>query len=182
MLILLPALWLIAILTVSCGAEEQPPLEGEMTLAITSPAFLEGDKIPDKHTCQGQDVSPPLAWSEPPEGTRSFTLIMDDLDAPGGVFIHWVIFNIPSDSRGLPEAVPTQEQLPSGALQGENNFGRIGYGGPCPPSGNAHQYKFTLYALEEPLSLKAGTSKKQVLEAMQGHILAQGELMGIYQR
>ena len=107
---------------------------------------------------------------------------MDDPDAPGGVFTHWVIFNISSDSRELPEAVPTQAQLPSGALQGKNDFGRIGYGGPCPPSGRPHRYLFTLYALDQPLGLKAGASKKQVLDDMRGHILAQGQLTGTYQR
>jgi len=107
---------------------------------------------------------------------------MDDPDAPGGVFTHWVLFNIPSDNRQLPEAVPTQAQLPSGAIQGKNDFRRIGYGGPCPPPGRPHRYRFTLYALNQPVDLKAGVSKKQVLDAMQGHILAQGQLTGTYQR
>ena len=181
-LALLTALSLAAMLLASCGAEEQPPEEGKMTLEVTSTAFREGDKIPDKYTCQGQDISTPLSWSEPPEGTKSLALIMDDPDAPVGVFTHWVIFNIPSDSRGLPEAVPTQDQLPSGAFQGKNDFRKIGYGGPCPPPGSPHRYQFTLYALEQPLDLKAGASKKQVLEAMQGQILAWGQLTGTYQR
>ncbi len=172
----------LAMLLASCGAGEQPPEEGKMTLEITSTAFREGDRIPDKYTCQGQDISPPLAWTEPPEVTQSLALIVDDPDAPVGVFTHWVIFNIPSDSRGLPEAVPAQDQLPSGALQGKNGFGRTGYGGPCPPPGSPHRYQFTLYALEQPLDLKAGASKKQVLEAMQGRILAWGQLTGTYQR
>ena len=153
-----------------------------MVIPVSSPAFQEGDKIPAKYTCQGQDVSPPLAWSQPPGGTRSFALIMDDPDAPGGVFTHWVLFNIPSDSRELVESVPTQAQLASGALQGKNDFGRIGYGGPCPPPGRPHRYQFTLYALDQSLDLKAGASKKQVLEAMDGHILGQGRLTGTYQR
>lgn len=151
-------------------------------LSVSSQAFQEGDRIPAKYTCQGQDVSPPLTWGEPPVGTQSFALIMDDPDAPVGVFTHWVIFNIPSDSRQLAEAIPTQAQLSSGALQGKNDFGRIGYGGPCPPPGRPHRYQFTLYALDQPLDLKVGASKKQVLDAMQGHILAQGQLMGTYQR
>ncbi len=152
-----------------------------MVLSVSSTAFREGDRIPAKYTCQGQDVSPPLAWGEPPEGTHSLALIMDDLDAPGGTFTHWVIFNIPSNSRGLPEAVPTQAELPSSALQGKNDFGRIGYGGPCPPPGRPHRYRFTLCALDQPLDLKAGASSKQVLDAMRGHILAQGQLTGTYQ-
>ena len=153
-----------------------------MELSVSSLAFQQGDKIPTKYTCQGQDVSPPLAWSKLPAGTRSLVLIVDDPDAPGGVFTHWVLFNIPSDSRELPEAVPTQAELPSGALQGKNDFGRVGYGGPCPPPGRPHRYQFTIYALDQPLDLKAGVSKKQVLATMQGHILAQGQLTGTYQR
>ena len=153
-----------------------------MVLPVSSPAFQEGDRIPAKYTCQGQDVSPPLAWSQPPVGTQSFALIVDDPDAPGGAFTHWVLFNIPSDSCELPEAVPAQAQLPSGALQGKNDFGRIGYAGPCPPPGRPHRYQFTLYALDQPLDLEAGVSKKQLLSAMQGHIITQGQLTGTYQR
>lgn len=153
-----------------------------MVLEVSSPAFQDGDRIPAKYTCEGQDVSPLLAWSEPPVGTQSLALIVDDPDAPGGVFTHWVLFNIPSDSRELPEAVLARTQLPSGALQGESDFGKIGYGGPCPPPGRPHRYQFTFYALDQHLDLKAGVSKKQLLDAMQGHILAQGRLMGTYQR
>jgi len=158
------------------------PKEGEMTLSISSQAFQEGESIPARFTCEGDDVSPPLSWDEPPQGTRSFALIMDDPDAPVGVFTHWVILNIPPDSRKLPEALATQAELPGGARQGKNDFGRTGYGGPCPPPGRPHRYRFTLYALDQPLELKAGASKKQVLEAMSGHILAQGQLTGTYQR
>jgi len=121
-------------------------------------------------------------WREPAAGTQTFALILDDLDAPSGVFTHWILFNIPSNSRELPEAIPTQDQLASGALQGKNHFGKIGYGGPCPPLGRAHRYQFTLYALDSPLDLKAGASKKEVLDAMQRHILAQGQLTGTYRR
>jgi Raf kinase inhibitor-like YbhB/YbcL family protein len=162
--------------------EEEIPKEEEMMLSVSSPAFQEGERIPVKYTCKGEDVSPPLAWGEPPAGTQFFTLIVDDPDAPGGVFTHWVLFNIPSHSFELPEAIPTQAELPSGALQGRNDFGRIGYGGPCPPPGSPHRYQFILYAVEQPLDLKAGVSKKQVLSAMQGHILAEGQLVGTYQR
>jgi len=153
-----------------------------MVLSLSSTAFKGGEIIPVKYTCEGQDVSPPLMWSELPQGTQSLALIVDDPDAPVGVFTHWVLFNIPPDSGELPEAVPTQAQLPSGALQGKNDFGRVGYGGPCPPPGRPHRYCFTLYALDRVLDLKAGVSKKQVLDAMQGHILAQGQLIGTYQR
>jgi len=153
-----------------------------MALSISSSAFQEGERIPTKYTCEGQDISPTLMWGESPAGTRSFALIMDDPDAPGGVFTHWVLFNLPADTRELPEAVPAQSPLPSGALQGKSDFGKTGYGGPCPPPGSPHRYQFTLYALEKPLDLKSGASKKQVLEAMQGYILARSQLTGIYQR
>jgi len=178
---LLLILCLLAMM-IGCEPREQLPKEGEMALLVLSPAFQEGGKIPTKYTCQGQDVSLPLTWSDPPSGTGSFSLIVDDLDAPGGVFTHWILFNIPSDSRELPQAVPAQAQLPSGALQGMNDFGRLGYGGPCPPPGRPHRYRFTLYALDQPLDLKAGPSWKQVLASMKGHILAQGQLTGTYQR
>ena len=153
-----------------------------MVLPVFSPVFQEGDRIPTKYTCQGQDISPPLVWREPPAGTQTFALILDDPDAAGGVFTHWILFNIPGNSRELPEALPTQAQLASGALQGKNHFGKIGYGSPYPPPGRTHRYQFTLYALDSLLDLKAGTSKKEVLDAMQGHVLAQGQLTGTYKR
>jgi len=173
---------LVFVLLAGCKSEEQPLKEGEMALELSSSAFQEGGEIPTKYTCEGQDVSPAITWSEPLVGTQSFALIMDDPDAPVGVFTHWVLFNLPADSRGLPEAVPAQAQLPDGSLQGKNDFGKIGYGGPCPPPSRPHRYQFTLYALDQTLDLKAGASKKQVLDAMQGHILAQGRLTGTYQR
>ena len=153
-----------------------------MALSISSPVFQEGEGIPAKYSCEGQDISPPLAWGEPPAGTNSFALIVDDPDAPGRVFTHWVLFNLPADSRELPEAVPNQPQFSSGALQGKNDFDKTGYGGPCPPPGHPHRYQFTLYALDQLLDLKSGASKQQVLEAMQGHILGHGQLTGTYQR
>ena len=153
-----------------------------MALSLSSTAFKEGDQIPVKYTCDGQDISPPLVWGEPPPGTQAFVLIVEDLDAPGGVFTHWVLFNLPADSRQLPEGISAQQQLENGALQGKNDFGEIGYGSPCPPPGPAHRYRFTLYALDKPLDLKPGASKKQVLDAMKENILAQGELTGTYRR
>jgi Raf kinase inhibitor-like YbhB/YbcL family protein len=175
-------LCLIVTSLVGCESGEQLPGGGEMVLSVSSTAFQDGDRIPSKYTCQGQNISPPLAWGEIPIGVRSLVLIMDDPDAHGGVFTHWVIFNIPSDSHELLEAVSTQAELPSDALQGKNDFGRISYDGPCPPPGSPHRYQFTLYALDRPLDLEAGASKKQVLDAMHGHILTQGQLMGTYQR
>lgn len=153
-----------------------------MTLSLISTAFQEGERIPSKYTCQGQDISPQLDWNGIPEESKSLALIMDDPDAPSGIFTHWVIFNLPPDSHGLPEAVPLSSQLPSDTLQGRNDFGRTGYGGPCPPPGKPHHYRFTLYALDKNLDLGAGSSKNQVLNTAEGHILAQCQLTGIYQR
>ena len=153
-----------------------------MVLSVSSLAFREGESIPAKYTCQGQDVSPPLAWSEPPVGTQPFALIVDDPDAPGGTFTHWVLFNLPANTRELPEGVDVGGQLGSVALQGKNDFGRTGYRGPCPPPGAPHHYQFTLYALDQSLDLRPGASKKQVLQAMQGHVLARGQCTGTYQR
>lgn len=178
--ILLVVLCLTAVLP-GCESGEPPTEEIEMTLALSSTAFQEGDRIPDRYTCEGQDVSPPLSWGEPSVGTQSLALIADDLDT-SGMFTHWVIFNIPPASRELDEAISTQSQLPNGTLQGKNDFRNIGYGGPCPPSGKPHRYRFTLYALDCSLNLEAGASKKQVLDAVEGHILARGQLIGTYQR
>lgn len=153
-----------------------------MTLTLTSPSFKKGEGIPANYTCEGKNISPQLDWNGVPEETKSLALIMDDPDAPGGVFTHWVIFNLPPDSQGLLEAVPSTPQLPGGALQGRNDFSKIGYGGPCPPPGYPHRYRFTLYALDRHLNLGAGSSKNQLLNAIKGYILAQVQLTGTYQR
>jgi hypothetical protein len=153
-----------------------------MALSISSPAFGEGDKIPPEYTCEGQGISPQLDWDGIPEGAKSLALIVDDPDAPGGTFTHWVIFNIPPYSNGLSKALPLTPKLSDGSVQDSNDFGKIGYGGPCPPPGKPHRYLFSLYALGKQLDLGAGSSKYQVLDAIKGHILAQGQLTGIYQR
>ncbi|MDP2729595.1 MAG: YbhB/YbcL family Raf kinase inhibitor-like protein [Dehalococcoidales bacterium] len=177
----LPAAVCLAILT-ACAPPETAPALKEGKMKITSPAFQEGAAIPSRYSCDGEDISPALSWSGAPEGTRYFALVMDDPDAPGGIFTHWIIFNIPADSRGLAEAVATEPQLASGARQGRNDFGKLGYGGPCPPRGALHRYHFTLYALDQPLNLTAGVTRKQALDAMRGHTLAQTELIGTFQR
>ncbi|GMV49372.1 YbhB/YbcL family Raf kinase inhibitor-like protein [Nitrospirales bacterium NOB] len=153
-----------------------------MAFELTSSAFAEGEWIPKKHTCEGQDLSPPLRWNHPPTGTRSFALIADDPDAPAGTWVHWVMYNIPIDIRGLVEALPAQDILPNDAQQGLNDFKRVGYGGPCPPPGNPHRYYFRLYALDQELSLKPRAAKAQVLDAMKGHVLAEAQLMGRFTR
>jgi Raf kinase inhibitor-like YbhB/YbcL family protein len=165
-------------------AEEQvSPAGGDLSFTITSTAFADGTNIPVKYSCNGQNISPPLNWSGIPAGTASLALIMDDPDA---VYTHWVVFNLPPDEGGLPEAVPKDEELANGALQGKLGSGGIGYPtgyfGPCPPKGSAHHYRFTLYALDNTLDVSAGASKDQVLQAMEGHILGQTQLVGIYQR
>ena len=151
-------------------------------LTLTSSAFAAGANIPKKHTCDAEDVSPPLAWNEPPAGTQSFALIVDDPDAPVGTWVHWVLYDLPASARSLSENVPKQDQLADGSRQGRNDFRRIGYGGPCPPPGKPHRYFFKLYALNAKLGLNPGATKADVERAMQGHILAQGELMARYGR
>jgi Raf kinase inhibitor-like YbhB/YbcL family protein len=153
-----------------------------MTLEVSSTTFKEGAMIPKEYTGEGEDMSPPLNWGEPPSGTKSFVLICEDPDAPRGTWTHWVLFNLPPDMRELPEAVPTKETFASGAKQGTNDFKKTGYGGPMPPPGKPHHYYFKLFALDTALDLPAGTSRKDVLGAMKGHVLAEGHVMGLYQR
>ena len=153
----------------------------KMEIKVTSSAFEEGGLIPAKYTCDGADISPPLNWDAVPEATKSIVLISDDPDAPMGTWVHWVLFNLPADTRELAENIPPDETLPNGARQGVSDFGRIGYGGPCPPGGT-HRYFFKLYALDADLDLPAGAAKRQLLKAMEGHILAQGQLIGKYNR
>ncbi len=153
-----------------------------MAVRISSSAFEDGDPIPVRYTCDGEDVSPPLAWDGAPHGTLSLALICDDPDAPVGTWVHWVIFNIPADSRSLPEGVLLAESGPGGSVQGKNDFMRLGYGGPCPPRGSPHRYFFKLYALDRELALEVGATKRDLLEAMEGHILDEAQLVGTYQR
>jgi Raf kinase inhibitor-like YbhB/YbcL family protein len=152
-----------------------------MPFELTSTAFTQGEPIPVKYTCDGEDVSPPLEWGDPPHGTHSFALINDDPDAPVGTWDHWILYNLPDEARTLPEAVPSDAELPDGSRHGQNSWRRLGYGGPCPPSGT-HRYFFKLYALDTTLDLASGANKKQLLQAMEGHILGQAELIGVYTR
>ncbi len=152
-----------------------------MAFELTSTAFAAGEKIPRKYTCDGDDISPPLQWSDAPPNTQSFVLISDDPDAPVGTWVHWVLYNVPGTTTALPEAVPKQDELPDGSRHGRSSWGRSAYGGPCPPGGT-HRYFFKLYALDTLLDLAAGAGKERLLQAMQGHILAQTELMGLYSR
>ncbi len=152
-----------------------------MEIKIMSSAFEDGGLIPARYTCDGADISVPLQWDAVPEGTKSIAIISDDPDAPMGTWVHWVLFNLPAETRELSENVPADETLANGAKQGISDFGRIGYGGPCPPSGT-HRYFFRIYTLDVEIDLPAGAKKKQLLEAMEGHILGQGRLIGKYKR
>jgi hypothetical protein len=147
-----------------------------MSIQITSSAFTEGGKIPRLYTCDDQDVSPPLMWTGVPTNTVSLALIMDDPDAPSGTFVHWVLYNLPPNITSLEQAKN------GGGEDGKNDFGKIGYGGPCPPRGSNHRYFIKVYALDQAPELKAGATKAQVEKVMKGHILAQGQLIGRYGR
>ncbi len=154
-------------------------------MELHSDAFPHGGWIPRRHSGEGDDLSPPLRWSDVPQGTGAFTLVMDDPDAPAGLWIHWVLYNLPPEVRDLPEGVPPLKQLDNGALHGASwgvkNFSRRGYGGPLPPPGPAHHYRFRLTALQAPLSLSAGATAAELRAAMAGHSLAEAELIGRYQ-
>jgi hypothetical protein len=179
--------WLLLILAIlsACQGkqpERQVPRGTEGALALESSAFEMEGTIPERYTCEGEDVSPPLSWSEPPAGAQSLVLICDDPDAPIGTWDHWVVFNIPASVRSLPEGVAADEMIEGVGTHGTNSWGRLGYGGPCPPEGPAHRYYFKLYALDTTLDLEPGADKKEIEKAMTGHILAQGQLMARYGR
>ena len=157
----------------------QPTQSTAAVTRLTSSAFAEGQTIPRQYTCDAIDISPPLEWTGIPKSARSLAIIADDPDAPAGTWVHWVIYNLPADTMGIVENLPLTEEVKGGGFQGTNDFKKIGYGGPCPPSGT-HRYFFKLYALDNELALKAGATKAEVEKAMAGHILAQAQLMGTY--
>ena len=149
---------------------------------LTSTSFASGGSIPKKYTCDAEDNSPALSWNGAPPVTKSFVLIADDPDAPAGTWTHWMLFDLPSSTSSLSENVSKVDQPPSGGKQGRNDFGKTGYGGPCPPPGSPHHYHFALYALNAKLDLKPGASRAQVEQAMKGRVVAGGELVGTYGR
>jgi hypothetical protein len=151
----------------------------KMGIKVTSSAFAEGGMIPAKYTCEGSEISPPLQWEGVPEETKSIALISDDPDARKETWVHWVLFNLPAETIKLDEDIPLDKTLANGAIQGINDSGGIGYGSPCPPTGT-HRYYFKIYALDTKLDLASGITKIDLLKAMEGHILAQGQLMGKY--
>lgn len=158
-----------------------PSKQEAKTMKLASSAFEANNLIPAQYTCDGADISPPLIWEQVPKETQSLALIVDDPDAPEKTFVHWVVYDIPPTVRQLPEQISPIKSLPNGGVQGKNDFGKSGYGGPCPPSG-IHRYFFQLYALDKKLGLAAGASKNQVLAAIEGHVLAKAELIGRYKR
>jgi Raf kinase inhibitor-like YbhB/YbcL family protein len=178
----------IFLLLCGCGGKEEGAKEtakgSELApeFKLTSKNFTEGESIPREHTCDGADASPELSWENPPDGTRSFAIICEDPDAPGGTWIHWVIWAIPAKAAGMPEGVPPESVLSNGAKQGTTDFGTIGYGGPCPPAGKPHRYTFQIYALDNITGLEPGADERQLIKAMKGHVIAETRLMGTYGR
>lgn len=183
---------LIPVLFVSCtgkqsSAPNQPVtnakrgMDMKTAIKLTSPVFPEGGMIPKQYTCDGANISPPLAWSGVPESTKTLALVCDDPDAPGKTWVHWVLYDLPASSKELPEKVLPQQKLTSGGTQGTNDFRKTGYSGPCPPSGT-HRYFFRLYAVDTETQLKPDATKEELLEAIEGHIVGQGQLIGKYKR
>jgi Raf kinase inhibitor-like YbhB/YbcL family protein len=153
---------------------------GLQSMELTSPAFAHEETIPLAYTCQGDNTSPPLSWKGVPPGTKSLAITLEDPDAPGGLFIHWVVYQIPPESEGLPSNIPPTMSLANGALQGTNSFHKIGYGGPCPPSGARHRYFFTLYALDTIPDTPSFATYDQLQRSMEGHVIEKAELMGFF--
>ena len=160
-------------------AKQTPNQKSEITLV--SATFKEGQPIPRQYTCDGVNISPPLEWSGAPKTAKTIAIIADDPDAPAGTWVHWVFYNLPAENIGLVENVPATETLKAGGFQGKNDFGKIGYGGPCPPSGT-HRYFFKIYAVDTELPLKAGATKADLEKALEGHVVSKGQLMGTYSR
>jgi len=152
------------------------------SMEITSSAFRSNGNIPRANSCDGADLSPPLAWQNAPSGSATFALIVDDPDAPAGIWVHWLLYELPGSAKEIAAGIARSEILPSGAKQGINDFGRVGYGGPCPPPGTAHRYSFKLYALDTHVTLKARATKNQLLDAIQGHTIGAAEIVGHYRR
>lgn len=180
-ILLLLALLLAAPFLAGCRHNEAIAVASGAALTLSSTSLQDG-KVPREFTCDGGDESPALTWTAPPAGTKAFALTITDPDAPGGTFTHWILYNLPAAATSLPAGVPKGADLPDGSHQGRNDFGRTGYGGPCPPPGKPHRYVFTLYALDRTLDVPASSSRAQLESAMQVHTLAKGELTARYGR
>lgn len=180
----LTGLLLTGLLLTGCRSPEGSPFESLYVanpIALESAAFAAGTSIPSRYTCDGEELSPAVQWEAVPDNTQTLILVVDDPDAPGQAFVHWLVYNLPPATRELSEALPKEPDLALGGVQAKNDFGKHGYGGPCPPSGT-HRYVFRLFALDTTLNLQSDTSKQEIIEAMQGHVLASGELIGLYRR
>jgi Raf kinase inhibitor-like YbhB/YbcL family protein len=153
-----------------------------MAFDLTSPAFTSGSDVPKKHTCDGDDRSPPLSWTGAPAGTKALALVCEDPDAPRGIWVHWVLWSIPASATSLPEGVKAEPTRSDGSRHGKNDFGELGYNGPCPPPGAAHRYFWRLYALDVVPDLKPGATRQELLDAIKGHTLGTAELMARYRR
>jgi Raf kinase inhibitor-like YbhB/YbcL family protein len=175
-ILLLLALLLIAPFLAGCRDDELDLAAASGATLTLSSSSLQDGRVPKEFTCDGEDKSPLLDWTAAPSGTKTFALTVTDPDAPGGIFTHWVIYNLPANTAGLPEGVPKRGQLANGSRQGKTDFGKIGYGGPCPPAGKPRRYVFSLYAMDTSVDVPAGAPRSQVESAMQGHVLARGEL------
>jgi Raf kinase inhibitor-like YbhB/YbcL family protein len=173
---------LLASFITACNDEAQPTKGDPVKLHLTTTAFADGQPIPHRCAFDDDNFSPALQWSNVPPAAKSLALICDDPDAPMGTWVHWLVYDLPPTTTGLSEDVPKSPELPNGAKQGLNDFKRLGYGGPAPPPGKPHRYFFKLSALDVKLHLKPGLTKKELLKAMEGHVLAEGQLMGTYQR
>jgi Raf kinase inhibitor-like YbhB/YbcL family protein len=181
---------LIGLTLIGCARRPQPQTQlpessatnqNKPQIKLVSTSFKDGESIPRPYTCDGVNVSPPLEWIGAPKTAKTIAIVCDDPDAPGGTWVHWVLYNLPAENIGLVENLPATENLKAGGFQGKNDFQKIGYGGPCPPSGT-HRYFFHVYAIDIELPLKAGATKAELVKAMEGHVLTQGQLMGTYQR
>lgn len=153
-----------------------------MAINVTTPRFEYGKAIPVKFTCDGDDVSPVIRWDNLPKDTASVVLLMEDPDAPMGTFTHWIVYNLPPDSTGMEEIIPKQKTLNNGGFQGRNDFGKYGYGGPCPPEGETHRYYFRVYALKKKLKQEDGANRDALLDAIKDKVIDSGEYMGTYKR
>ncbi|HYX28011.1 MAG TPA: YbhB/YbcL family Raf kinase inhibitor-like protein [Pyrinomonadaceae bacterium] len=165
----------------STAVSQTPAQAAAASIKLSSSAFKDSGPIPKQYTCDGVNISPPLEWTGIPKTGKTIAIIADDPDAPAGTWVHWIVYNLPAESIGLIENTPATDEIKGGGFQGRNDFKDIGYGGPCPPSGT-HRYFFKIYALDSELPLKAGATKAEVENAMAGHIVGQGQLIGTYRK
>lgn len=181
LLLIIAAVAVLAALLLALWSQQHRPIGRVATILVASPAFANGSFIPANYTCDGADVSPPLRWSGVPQDAKALLVAVVDVDAPGGYFVHWVLYNIPPNVTSLPSNIPKQPIVKYGE-QGTNDFGKIGYGGPCPPPGPPHRYIFIVLALDSQLDVQPGASDREILSVASSHVVASGEIVGLYGR